>query len=47
MFILVCYDVETLTEGRKRLRKVAKHCESYGQQYNILFLNAKWKRLCI
>lgn len=33
MFILVCYDVETVTpEGRKRLRKVAKTCESYGQR---------------
>jgi CRISPR-associated protein Cas2 len=33
MFILVCYDVETLTkEGKRRLRKVAKHCESYGQR---------------
>ncbi|MCB1190441.1 MAG: CRISPR-associated endonuclease Cas2 [Leptospiraceae bacterium] len=33
MFILVCYDVETITaEGRRRLRKVAKTCESYGQR---------------
>ncbi len=33
MFILVCYDVETITkEGRRRLRKVAKHCESFGQR---------------
>lgn len=33
MFILVCYDVETLTkEGKRRLRRVAKLCESYGQR---------------
>ncbi|HMV42905.1 MAG TPA: CRISPR-associated endonuclease Cas2 [Leptospiraceae bacterium] len=33
MFILVCYDVETLTkEGKRRLRKVAKLCESHGQR---------------
>ena len=33
MFVLVCYDVETVTkEGRKRLRKVAKLCESHGQR---------------
>jgi CRISPR-associated protein Cas2 len=33
MFLLVCYDVETTTtEGRRRLRRVAKTCESYGQR---------------
>lgn len=33
MLILVSYDVETLTpEGRKRLRKVAKECQNYGQR---------------
>lgn len=31
MMILVTYDVNTETaEGRKRLRKVAKHCVNYG-----------------
>lgn len=31
--ILVSYDVNTLDkEGRKRLRKVAKLCEGYGQR---------------
>ncbi len=31
--ILICYDVETVTpQGRKRLRKVAKACEAYGQR---------------
>lgn len=33
MFLIVCYDVETITqEGRRRLRRVAKTCESYGQR---------------
>jgi CRISPR-associated protein Cas2 len=33
MFIIICYDVSTDTpEGRKRLRRVAKVCESAGQR---------------
>jgi CRISPR-associated protein Cas2 len=33
MLILVCYDVNTETrEGRRRLRRVAKACESSGQR---------------
>lgn len=33
MFVLVTYDVNTETgAGRKRLRKVAKACERYGQR---------------
>lgn len=33
MLILVIYDVETLTtEGKQRLRKVAKVCVNYGQR---------------
>ena len=33
MEILVAYDVSTETEaGRKRLRKVAKLCEAFGQR---------------
>lgn len=33
MLILVTYDVNTETAaGRKRLRKVAKHCVNYGQR---------------
>lgn len=33
MLILVCYDVTTETaEGRRRLRRVAKVCESIGQR---------------
>ncbi len=33
MLILVCYDVNTESkEGRKRLRRIAKICESTGQR---------------
>ena len=33
MLVLVCYDVNTETkEGRRRLRRVAKVCESTGQR---------------
>ncbi len=33
MMVLVTYDVSTETEGgKKRLRKVAKQCENYGQR---------------
>lgn len=33
MWVLVCYDVNTETpEGRRRLRRVAKVCESTGQR---------------
>lgn len=33
MLVLVCYDVNTETkEGRRRLRRVAKTCESTGQR---------------
>lgn len=33
MMVLVCYDVDTTTlGGQKRLRKVAKVCENYGQR---------------
>ena len=33
MMVLVCYDVDTTTaSGQKRLRKVAKMCEDYGQR---------------
>lgn len=38
MDLLVAYDVNTTTkEGQKRLRKVAKVCEAYGQrvQYSV------------
>lgn len=33
MMVLICYDVDTTTAGgQKRLRKVAKVCEDYGQR---------------
>ncbi len=33
MLLIVCYDVNTETrEGRRRLRRVAKICESIGQR---------------
>jgi CRISPR-associated protein Cas2 len=38
MYLLVAYDVETTTpEGRRRLRRVARVCQDYGQrvQYSV------------
>ena len=36
MLVLVCYDVNTETAaGRRRLRRVAKVCESTGQRVEI------------
>jgi CRISPR-associated protein Cas2 len=33
MMVLITYDVNTETAaGQKRLRKVAKHCQNYGQR---------------
>lgn len=33
MLVLITYDVNTETvEGKKRLRKVAKQCQNYGQR---------------
>ena len=33
MLVLITYDVSTETpEGRKRLRKIAKACQNYGQR---------------
>ncbi len=33
MMYLVCYDVETLSlAGKRRLRKVARVCQNYGQR---------------
>ncbi|MDD5515443.1 MAG: CRISPR-associated endonuclease Cas2, partial [Synergistales bacterium] len=33
MMVLVAYDVNTETlEGKRRLRKVSKACENYGQR---------------
>lgn len=33
MFVLICYDVNTETKaGQKRLHKVAKQCQNFGQR---------------
>lgn len=33
MLVLITYDVDTISEtGQKRLRKVAKACQDYGQR---------------
>ena len=50
MYVLITYDVTTTTsEGRRRLRKVAKACENKGQrvQFSIFECeidNANWVR---
>jgi CRISPR-associated protein Cas2 len=36
MFVLVTYDVSTLTkEGRRRLRRVAQACVNFGQRVQL------------
>jgi CRISPR-associated protein Cas2 len=51
MFVLITYDVKTETEtGKKRLRKVAKACEDYGQRvqnsvFECLIDPPRWKLL--
>jgi CRISPR-associated protein Cas2 len=51
MMVLVTYDVSTETpEGRKRLRRVAKVCQNYGQRvqksvFECLVDPAQWARL--
>lgn len=48
MLVLVTYDVSTETpQGKKRLRKVAKECENYGQRvqnsvFECIVDSAKW-----
>lgn len=33
MMVLICYDVNTTTAGgQKRLRKIARACQNYGQR---------------
>lgn len=52
MLLLITYDVNTQTaEGRKRLRKVAKICENYGQRvqnsvFECLVDQAQRLKLC-
>lgn len=51
MLVLVTYDVNTETEaGRRRLRRVAKVCENFGQRvqksvFECLVDPAQWTRL--
>lgn len=51
MLVIICYDVNTETAaGKKRLRKVAKACENYGQRvqnsvFECLIDNAKMQYL--
>lgn len=51
MMVLITYDVNTETPaGQKRLRKVAKQCENYGQRvqnsvFECLIDSAQWKVL--
>ena len=51
MLVLVSYDVATTTpEGRRRLHRVAKVCESYGQRvqdsvFECLVDPAQWAEL--
>lgn len=48
MMVVVAYDVSTLSdEGQKRLRRVARVCENYGQRvqnsvFECLVDAAKW-----
>lgn len=51
MMILVSYDVSTMgASGARRLRKIAKACQNYGQrvQYSVFEIelnNAQWVAL--
>ena len=51
MMVLVCYDVRTDTPGgQRRLRRVAKACENYGQRvqnsvFECLLDPAQWTQL--
>jgi CRISPR-associated protein Cas2 len=51
MMVLVCYDVNTEDpEGRRRLRRIARHCENWGQRvqcsvFECLVEPAQWSAL--
>ncbi len=51
MLVLITYDVNTETaSGKKRLRKVAKECQNYGQRvqnsvFECIMDNAKAKEV--
>ena len=51
MLVLITYDVNTQTsDGRKRLRKVAKECVNYGQRvqnsvFECQFVSTKFRQV--
>ncbi len=51
MMVLVSYDVSTLDrDGKRRLRRIAKHCLDFGQrvQYSVFECNVdpgQWEKL--
>ncbi len=51
MLVVITYDVNTETpSGQKRLRKIAKACEDYGQRvqkstFECLIDSARWRQL--
>jgi CRISPR-associated protein Cas2 len=53
MDILLAYDIDTTTpEGRRRLRQVAKLCESYGQRvqfsvFEMVVIERDYPRLLV
>jgi CRISPR-associated protein Cas2 len=42
MMVLVSYDVSTLEDGKRRLRRVSRACQDYGQrvQYSVFEIEA-------
>jgi len=43
MMVLVTYDVNTQdSEGRRRLRLVAKTCVDFGKEFKTQFLSVWW-----
>lgn len=43
MLVLITYDVNTeTTDGKKRLRKVAKECVNYGKEFKTRFSSVLW-----
>lgn len=50
MFVLITYDVSTESNGQRRLRRVARACQDYGQrvQYSVfecIVDPAQWTKL--
>ena len=47
MVVLVTYDVSTITrDGRRRLRRVATHCQDFGQrvQNSVFECQVNWEQ---